>query len=108
MYLHDVSCSFSTFMPVPIVCAFLARYKTGPTKHERRIQYEDPSNPFKIEGSGKYLNAVVNNDAYTMLQERYGIDHAQIADVESMILDSSPLTFLSHPVFVALWMQDYA
>ena len=107
-YLHDVACSFSPYMRIPLMDAFVDTYKKGDIPNTRKTDYCDPSNPFKIIGSGQYRDAYITDDAYVMLQERYGIDKTAFEEAALQILESEPLTFLSHPTYVALWQVDYA
>lgn len=108
MYLHDVASSFSTYMRIPLMDAFVDTFKKGDVINIRKYEYQDPTNPFRIQGSGQYCNAVITDDAYVMLEERYGIDKSQFQEATIQILESTPLTFLSHPTYVALWKVDYA
>jgi len=107
-YHHDLALSFSTYMPIPLMQAFVHTYKKGDTPSERKKEYYDTSNPYKIIGSGKYRDAAYTDDAYIMLEERYGMDRISFQEATDQILGSSSGTLLSHPVYVALWRADYA
>jgi len=101
-YLRDVASSYSTFLPVPILRAFVQRFAADVKPHPMTAIKE-----FSVQGTGLYRNCKITEDAVAQVCHRYDIDETDIAQVEYQYSVAEPLELISHSAFSALALVDY-
>jgi hypothetical protein len=103
-FLKDVASSYSVFLQVPILRAFVQRY-TGnvvrPHSSARVSQYSTSS-------SGQYRYLKLDEKSMVSVCNRYSLTINDIRRVEQLILNSEAFTFLHDPAFQLLAARDYA
>jgi len=103
MFARDVASSYATFLPVPIIRAFVQRYQ-NPTKHHRLAELSEHS----IMASGTLKHLSLSKHACEAVCDRYDISYEDILRAEEMILTSEAETWLHDPVFLRIAAVDYA
>ncbi len=103
-YLSDVSNSYSVFLQVPIVRAFVARYKKKSVIHSSEAEIAEHN----AKASGFYQSLHLDAAALSSTCNRYDVNVEDILRVEEMIMQSEPLLFMHDPVFLKLALVDYA
>lgn len=105
LFLNGVASTYAVYLQVPIMRAFVARYSTNTKdcQHLSGLEF----NPYTTVASGAYCRDPLDAEAMVAVCERYRVTEDDILRAEHLILNSNPLTFLSDPVFVALWESDY-
>jgi hypothetical protein len=104
LYLSDVASSYRQFLPVPILRAFVQRYRSTvarPTRSARLSKYT-------TQTSGLLADHRFDDDSMSVICDRYNVTIDDIVRVEEMILTSKPFTFLHDPVFLKLAEVDYS
>jgi hypothetical protein len=104
LFLRDVSSSYSVFLQVPLVRAFVERYQ-GPVE---RPHATARISKYTANGTGQFRTLVLDADACSVLCARYNITYSEILRAENLIRSSRALTFLHDPVFLKLAAVDYA
>jgi hypothetical protein len=102
-YLGDVASSYSVFLQVPILRAFVQRFNIKVLKH-----HDEASIPeYSTQASGNLSDLVLTERALASLQIRYDISLEELIRVENLIMRAEALNFMRDPVFIKLATVDY-
>lgn len=101
-YLRDVACSYAPFLQVPVLRAFVRRYLAQCVPHDKARLSE-----YSAQASQLYSKISLSDEAMIRCAERYNLTEEEIIQMEALIYQSKPLTFLSHPGFMKMALVDY-
>jgi hypothetical protein len=104
-FLSDVASSYSTFLQVPLVRAFVRRYRE---ESERAQHRKTKLSYYSANSSGQFTHINLDDAALSCVCERYNVTREDILLTESLIESSSAFTFLSSPVFINAAHVDYS
>jgi len=103
MHLASIANGYASFPQVPILGAFVARFKDPKVKawHERDEQY-------KVSAGWPSPPDVDREGALELIMARYGITAEEVREIEVLLTASRPLTQVENPAFEVLAARDYA
>lgn len=99
-FAHDVALSYNRYLSVPLVSDFVYKFR-GFGRYEKP-EYADDA--MKVQSEGFACNYIAE---HSQVMERYGLDEEDLWDMQHMIMESPPGSFLEHPGFVKLAQVDY-
>lgn len=103
LYLSDVASSYSVFLQVPILRAFVKRFKLNHKAHHQEAEIPE----YSTQASGNFSDIVTDEQLFHNLSLRYGIGPDDIRRVERLIERAQPFNFMRDPVFQRLATVDY-
>ncbi len=116
LVLYDLAVQYNTFVSVPILRAFVARYLNLADRGDflqyvgRRARYEDPALRWKTAGTGD-LPSPTEDALLEWMMRRYKLTPEEVREMESLEAEGAKdhwFTFLKHPGYLKLAERDYA